>query len=69
VRVSLAPGDRLLLCSDGLWDEISHSDIAAMLADSASTLELATRLVDTAIAAGGNDNITAVVYRHSEAKD
>lgn len=64
VHASLLAGDKLLLCSDGLWDEISHADIAAMLADSAPVLELATRLVDKAIAAGGNDNITAVVYRH-----
>lgn len=64
VQVSLAPGDRLLLCSDGLWDEVSHADIAAVLADSTPAFHLATRLVDKAIAAGGNDNITAVVYRH-----
>jgi serine/threonine protein phosphatase PrpC len=65
VRASLTLGDTLLLCSDGLWDEISHADIAAILADSAPAVELATRLVDAAIAAGGNDNITAVVYRQS----
>jgi protein phosphatase len=65
IRVSLGPGDRLLLCSDGLWDEVSHADIAAVLADSTPAFHLATRLVDKAIAAGGSDNITAIVYRHS----
>ena len=68
VRVSLAPGDRLLLCSDGLWDEISHDCIAAAFSDSGPALELATRLVDKAIAAGGADNITAVAYRHAKAE-
>jgi serine/threonine protein phosphatase PrpC len=65
-RVSLAAGDTLLLCSDGLWDEVSHGEIAAVLAETKPALHLATRLVDKAIIAGGNDNITAVVYRHSK---
>jgi serine/threonine protein phosphatase PrpC len=64
VCVPLKRGDTLLLCSDGLWDEVSHAEIGAILADSAPALHLATRLVDKAIAAGGSDNITAVVYRH-----
>jgi serine/threonine protein phosphatase PrpC len=71
VQMTLAPGDRVLLCSDGLWDEVPHADIAAVLADSTPAFHLANRLVDKAIAAGGHDNITAVVYRHcdgSEAK-
>lgn len=67
VRVSLIPGDVLLLCSDGLWDEVSHSDMAGILADDAPAFHLATRLVDKAIAAGGNDNATVIVYRHSHA--
>ena len=65
VRASLVAGDKLLLCSDGLWDEISHADIATMLAASAPAVELVTALVEKAIAAGGNDNITAVIYQHS----
>lgn len=65
VRLLLAPGDCLLLCSDGLWDEVPHADIADILADSEPAFYLTNRLVDKAIAAGGSDNITAVVYRHS----
>jgi serine/threonine protein phosphatase PrpC len=65
VCVPLERGDTLLLCSDGLWDEVSHAEIGAILADSAPAFHLATNLVDKAIAAGGNDNITAVIYRHA----
>jgi serine/threonine protein phosphatase PrpC len=66
VRVTLAPGDRLLLCSDGLWEPVPHSEIAAVLADGSPAFELATRLIKKAIAGGGRDNITAVIYRHSQ---
>jgi serine/threonine protein phosphatase PrpC len=65
VCVPFKRGDTLLLCSDGLWDEVSHAEIGAILADPAPAFHLATRLVDKAIAAGGYDNITAVVYRHA----
>lgn len=63
-EVALETGDRLMLCSDGLWDEVSHEIIEKILADDVPAWEMATRLVDRAIIAGGNDNITAVVYRH-----
>lgn len=58
----LQPRDRLLLCSDGLSGTIPHEAIAGILGD--LTLELPAvcdRLIDAANAAGGPDNITAVV--------
>jgi serine/threonine protein phosphatase PrpC len=54
------PGDRLLLCSDGLSDVVDDDTIAATLRIAARH-ECATRLVDLALAAGGRDNISAVV--------
>jgi len=54
-------GDRLLLCSDGLTNELSDSRIAATLRRIAEPQEAADELVRQARAQGGGDNITAVV--------
>lgn len=56
-----APGDRLLLCSDGLFNELPDDEITAVLAAVADPAEAAARLVERANEAGGHDNITAVV--------
>jgi serine/threonine protein phosphatase PrpC len=57
----VAPGDRVLLCSDGLWDELTNEVIAQALAAGASPRSCANDLVALANASGGNDNSTAVV--------
>ena len=58
--LALAPGDRLLLCSDGLSDLVPESEIAELVTvdDPHSAAAVLTR---AALAAGGRDNITAVV--------
>lgn len=61
--VPTAPGDTLLLCSDGLNKALDEDGIAALMAE---PLEgLAERLVARAVAAGGRDDITAIVARLS----
>jgi serine/threonine protein phosphatase PrpC len=58
------PGDRYLLCSDGLFGVVSDPQIAAILGDRNLTLEqICQRLVEAANAAGGPDNITALVLQ------
>jgi len=54
------PGDRFLLCSDGLCKTLSDADIAAMLAASLET-DVTGRLIAAALAHGVNDNVTAIV--------
>jgi serine/threonine protein phosphatase PrpC len=54
------PRDRLLLCSDGLSDVVDHDVLEATLRI-ASRAQCAGRLIDLALAAGGRDNISAVV--------
>ena len=54
-------GDRILLCSDGLTNEISADRIAATLRQLSDPQEAARDLVRQARAHGGNDNITVVV--------
>ncbi len=55
------PGDRLLLCSDGLSREVSDSQVAATLRRVEDPAAAARELVSEAKAQGGNDNITVVV--------
>ncbi|MCL8024171.1 PP2C family protein-serine/threonine phosphatase [Nocardioides bruguierae] len=60
-RLPVTPGERLLLCSDGVTGMIDHDEIADLLATRASAAEAAADLVSAAVAAGGRDNATAVV--------
>lgn len=54
-------GDRLLLCSDGLYNEVDDAEIARVLGTVADPTEAAQRLVDQANANGGADNISVVI--------
>jgi protein phosphatase len=55
------PGDRLLVCSDGLTGEVGDAAIEAVLRSERDPQVAADRLVAAAREAGGRDNITAVV--------
>ena len=55
------PGDRYLLCSDGLPRELRDEHIASLLSRFADPEEAAKELVEEAKRRGGNDNITVVV--------
>jgi protein phosphatase len=54
-------GDRILLCSDGLTNEVSDDEIATTLRSVSDAQEAARQLVDEAREHGGSDNITCVV--------
>lgn len=54
-------GDRVLLCSDGLVDEVSDVDIRQVLIDHTTAQEAAEALVMVANANGGRDNTTVIV--------
>ncbi|MFT4082159.1 MAG: protein phosphatase 2C domain-containing protein [Nocardioides sp.] len=59
--LTLVPGSRLLLCSDGVSGMISDAGIAEILGQRTDARDTAQRLVAAAVAAGGRDNATAVV--------
>jgi serine/threonine protein phosphatase PrpC len=54
-------GDRILLCSDGLTNEVGVNELTAVLGKVVDPEEAAASLVRTANEHGGNDNITVVV--------
>ena len=62
-RTDIQPGDRFLLCSDGLTDMVHDPDLAALLGLDAPPADTCRALVDAALAAGGRDNVTVVVVR------
>ncbi len=60
VAADVEPDDVFLLCSDGLYRDVSPAMITQFLADD-DPARAAERLVNAAIEAGGRDNVTAVV--------
>jgi protein phosphatase len=61
--LTLQPGDILVLCTDGLHDEMSDKSIAAIVSQNKSIDEIARELVARAVEIDGNDNTTAQVIR------
>lgn len=59
--LQVAPGDRLLLCTDGLTGMISEGQIREILLETPDPQEAVDELVKGANRAGGIDNITAVI--------
>lgn len=57
----LEEGDRVLLCSDGLHGPVSDEAIAAILRAPGDAAHATQALITAALAAGGPDNVTAVV--------
>jgi protein phosphatase len=72
VEVDISPlqvrtGDRLLVCSDGLVDEVDDHDIGRLLGRHGDAREAAEVLVSQANSSGGRDNITVVVVDVTDA--
>ena len=53
----------LLICSDGLWGVVPEAELLRLIQDSSSPQEACQRMIDAANAAGGPDNITAILVR------
>ncbi len=62
-EIPVVEGQVLLLCSDGLTNELSDQEIERILVSSIDAKDAAKRLVTAANEAGGRDNISVVVVR------
>ena len=60
-ELQLRSGDRVLLCSDGLSNEVGMDEMADILGEVSDPAEAAGRLVDAANEHGGADNITVII--------
>jgi serine/threonine protein phosphatase PrpC len=63
VELSPRPGERFLLCSDGLSGVVPHQTLAAILGDGQDLDAVCERLIAAANEAGGPDNITVLVVQ------
>jgi serine/threonine protein phosphatase PrpC len=63
LSVSLNPGDVYLLCTDGVSDQLSYERINQALSATADPAAAVQTLLSETLAAGGDDNATAVVIR------
>jgi protein phosphatase len=59
----LAPGDRFLLVTDGVWEPLGEPVLAGLVAAEADPQALANALVEAAVANGGQDDATALIAR------
>jgi protein phosphatase len=62
----LEHGDRVLLCSDGLYNPVDDSTISHILKDSASLQQAVEALLDCANQNGGPDNVTAILLHYTD---
>lgn len=61
--LTVQSGDVLVLCSDGVHDELPEPTIASIVSQSKPVDEIAQELVARAVEIDGNDNTTAIVIR------
>jgi len=63
LRRRLPPNSRLILCSDGLWGQVSETEILAVLEQTPHIQEACFRLVALANIRGGSDNVSVVIVQ------
>lgn len=59
--LQLAPGDRVLLVSDGVWGEVPDATIEALMVQERRPQAVTDRLIELALEAGAPDNATALL--------
>lgn len=61
VTGTLKPGEQIILCSDGLSDELTDAGIAEIMSREATPQAQVDALINGALTAGGSDNVTIVI--------
>ncbi len=68
-KVSLQVGDKLLLCSDGLWDMVRDPEIERLMSAPAPDPAMTgKKLIQAALNGGGEDNVSVIVVALSDAE-
>lgn len=60
--VDIQPGDRFLMCSDGLYDMLSESEMAALLGRPHQLEEIGLDMIELANARGSRDNVSVITF-------
>lgn len=66
IDAPLAPGETLLLCSDGLTDMVDDQTISKVLRSVGTPLQSVRKLAARAFGAGARDNISLIVAGRSD---
>ncbi len=66
--VKLEADDRILLCSDGLWDMLTDDEISSAMLNSHNPAAACRELIKLANERGGDDNITVVIAHMEDAE-
>ena len=69
MSLTVQSGDRILLCSDGLSNELDPAHLAELAGAPGSLDDAVTNLIDAAKVSGGRDNISAVLLEFDEAHE
>jgi PPM family protein phosphatase len=64
-HLRMMDGDRLLLCSDGLTDMVSDTEIAEAMRSTEGSVDACQTLLNLALQKGGKDNVTVLLARYS----
>ncbi len=59
--LAVEEGDRIVLCTDGLFNELSGEEIASVMAGGGDMAAIVDNLIDKAVTHGGRDNVSIVV--------
>lgn len=59
-NIFIEPDDKILICSDGLYDEVPEKDIMEVIQSGEDMQDCARKLVDMANEKGGSDNISVI---------
>jgi protein phosphatase len=60
----LSPGNMILLCSDGVHGALDDAALLQLMASGGSPADIAPRMIESALARGAKDNVTAIVARY-----
>lgn len=63
LSVTMKPGDRYLLCTDGVSEQVAYHDLERLLGQNTPPRAAVSALLAACAAAGGNDNASAIVIR------
>lgn len=63
---SVVVGDLLVLCTDGLFNEVSQDEVVDAMTSDKDATSIADNLVELALARGGRDNVSVVVAEVAE---
>lgn len=68
-NIYVEPDDKVLICSDGLYEEVSDDEILEIFNESKDMQDCAEKLVERANMNGGNDNISVICIDKVEERD